>query len=220
MIIKEQHIINSISKAELGISKLNDEILKLEGLSSNKIRHFLNNLLEIDNINYLEIGTWKGSTFVSSLFKNKINSAYAIDNWSEFNEGADVEKIFRREVNKHLNCSNIIILEQDCFKTNLSKLSNPIDIYLYDGAHDYDSHYKAIDYFYPVFNDEFILIVDDYDPVPNWFQVQQATQDAIKDKNLNIIYENHLKSSGRNDKNSWWNGYYVAILSKNNEKNY
>jgi len=210
---KEKHIENSIAKAELGISKLNQEILNLEGFSSYKIRHLLNNLLELKKVNYLEVGTWKGSTFISSMYDNNINSAYAVDNWSEFLH-SDIKSTFFKNTNKHIPYKNFNFFEENCFDLELSKISNLIDVYLYDGAHDYESHYKAIKYFYSVLADEFILIVDDYDSVPTWEQVQKGTQDSIKDLNLNIIYEKHLKSVGRNDINSWWNGYYIALIKK------
>jgi len=207
---KKQHIINSINNADLGISKLTNKILNLEGLSSYKIRHLLNNLLELDDVNYLEIGTWKGSTLTSALFNNKVKNVYAIDNWSEFDKSGEVKKQFL----KNTKDFNFEFFEEDCYSIKLEQITHPINIFLYDGAHDYDSHYNALTYFYPVLADQFIFIVDDFDPVPSWQQVEKATRDSIRDLKLKIIYEKHIPSNGRNDKNSWWNGYYVSLLKK------
>lgn len=210
------HIAQAIMNANLFNSKLNQDILRLEGYSNPKNRHLLNNLLELEDANYLEIGTWKGSTFISSLFENSPTTAYAIDNWSEFSEGA--KATFLGAADKYLKESNYTFIEEDCFQVDLSKIKNPIDIYLFDGEHTYDSHYKSIDYYLPAMADTFILIVDDYDPVPNWTQVKEATEQSIKDNNLNILYDQHLTSNGlRNEAGEWWNGYYVALLEKNNE---
>lgn len=40
-------------------------------MSSPKVRHLLNNLCSLPSTSYLEIGTWKGSTWISALFQNQ-----------------------------------------------------------------------------------------------------------------------------------------------------
>jgi hypothetical protein len=87
--INIEHIQTSINNAEKGISQLPPAILGMEGMSSNKVRHFLNNVCNFDReivINYLEVGVWRGSTFCSAIFNNCLNYAVAIDNFTEFNE--------------------------------------------------------------------------------------------------------------------------------------
>ena len=70
--------------AESGISKIpiNSGVLQVEGMSTPKIRHLLNNINRWGR-NYLEIGSHKGSTFVSSLYGNE-KRGWSIDNYSEF----------------------------------------------------------------------------------------------------------------------------------------
>ena len=82
------HVIECINLAEQKQSKLTDEIALWhnhdphEGMSTPRIRHLFNNLLDkniankhgITETNYLEIGTWKGSTAVPALYKNKFQS--------------------------------------------------------------------------------------------------------------------------------------------------
>lgn len=55
----KQIIENAFENAEKNISKINDEILHIDGMSGKKTRHFYNNLLNIEDARYLEIGTWK-----------------------------------------------------------------------------------------------------------------------------------------------------------------
>jgi len=208
---KISHILNSILKAETQQSKLDFKTLNLEGFSSYKIRHFLNNLLEIPNTNYLEVGTFKGSTFAAALYKNNINDAYAIDNFTEFEEYGEIKKDFLRATKDF----KFTFLEEDCFSLDLNKIKNKINIYLYDGRHLYEDQYKALEYFYPILEDEFIFLVDDFDPYDeNWEVVEKGTRDAIKDLKLKTLFQMHLKSTGRNAMDSWWNGYYVSILKK------
>ena len=121
----------------------NNNILQIDGMSSARIRHFLNNMLELPDINYLEIGAARGSTLVSALFNNNPNSAYSID--FHYNDP---------DFTNNTAGLNFVRLEEDCFKIDLSKIKHPINMYLFDGGHTYEDHYKAIEYYYPVLADE------------------------------------------------------------------
>ncbi|MBT4497522.1 MAG: hypothetical protein HOC74_07365 [Gemmatimonadetes bacterium] len=76
----------SLMQTQLGISKLDKPIFFLNGMSSPKVRHFLNNLCELPQTRYLEVGCWRGSTLISALYDNhaSVNEVIAIDNFSEF----------------------------------------------------------------------------------------------------------------------------------------
>jgi hypothetical protein len=209
-----KHLEKSINNAQLNRSKLPKEILDCGGFSSSKIRHLLNNILELPDSNYLEVGVFMGSTFVSALYKNSLNSAYAVDNWSEFNDYGDIKTIFKTTCEK-FDLKNYEFFEEDCFKMDLSKIKNKINIYFYDGNHDESNQYKALKYFYPVLADEFIFMVDDFDSYDaKWAEVERGTRHAIKNCNLNVLFEKHLYSLGRNNADSWWNGFFVSYLKK------
>ncbi len=209
--IKVSHIENAILGAKVEVSKLNSGVLEIEGFSSCKIRHFLNNLFEAENINYLEIGVFTGSTFISALYKNKVNSAYIIDNWSEFGEycKGDVKTQFLNNAEKH-GINNFTLLEEDCFKLDLSKIKDKINIYFYDGEHTEESQCNALKYYYPVLADTFIYLVDDFD----YPHIRKGTRCGIVKMNLKVRYEKYLESNISNNVNGWWNGYFISILQK------
>src|SRR5688572_19504540 len=77
-----------IENAERGESRLNPEILKINGMSSPKIRHLINNICSYPDFKrYLEVGTWRGSTLLSAANGNKnIELAVGIDDFSQFVE--------------------------------------------------------------------------------------------------------------------------------------
>lgn len=209
-----KHLEKSINNAQLNRSKLSKEVLDCGGFSSSKIRHLLNNILELPDSNYLEVGVFMGSTFVSALYKNNLNSAYAVDNWSEFNDYGDIKTIFKTTCEK-FDLKNYEFFEEDCFKMDLSKIKNKINVYFYDGNHDESNQYKALKYFYPILADEFIFMVDDFDSYDaKWAEVERGTRHAMRNCNLNILFEKHLHSLGRNNADSWWNGFYVSYLKK------
>lgn len=208
-----EHVKQSIHNAELGISKLTEEILNLEGMSSDKVRHFLNNICSLNGGKYLEIGVWKGSTFISALYNNNLSDAIAIDNWSLF---AGPKETFINNVTNFLPTIASTFYESDCFKFNLDYIKNKINIYFYDGGHTQKEQELAFTYYNDIFENTFIAIVDDY----NWKEVQDGTQEAFRKLNYKILYEQYLPSPfnplpTQRNTTMWWNGLYVAVISKN-----
>ena len=180
----------------------------MDGMSGTNTRHFYNNLLNIDDARYLEIGTWKGSSVCSAMCGNKAN-VICIDNWSEFG-GPKSEFLVNFEKFKGLNDATFI--ENDCYKVDVSILPK-FNIYMYDGNHTNENHYKALLHYYNCLDDVFIFIVDDW----NWEDVRDGTINSIQKLNLKVLYEREIRLTLDNSttKGSWWNGIYVAVLQKN-----
>lgn len=202
------NLINKISINQIlclaEIKKLNEKALSIEGMSGKNIRYFLNAALSFDDVKYLEIGCWKGSTLYSALLNNNPNYALAIDNFSEF--GGPREQFYEnmKDLNKKFD-----FIDQDCFSIDKSKINHKFNIYFYDGDHSEESHEKALSYFYDILEDNFIYICDDW----NWEQVRNGTKKGIEKLNLNIKDEKSFFTDYQ-DPLSWWNGIYIAKLSK------
>lgn len=198
-------ILHSIECANNNITKLNDKALSLPGMSSNKVRIFLNTILEDTSSKYLEIGVWKGSTFYSALYGNNPSYAVAIDNFSEF---AGSSKAFLA------NMSDIttpyLFINGNCFSLDTTAFTDTFNIYFYDGNHKYESQKKAITNYYDRLDDEFIYICDDW----NFPDVPKGTMRGIEESNLKIIEQWLLPASHNGDTINWWNGLWVAILQK------
>jgi hypothetical protein len=203
----------SFQNAENNISKITDDIINMEGMSGTKTRHFYNNLLNTDNASYLEIGTWKGSSVCSAMCGNKAK-VVCIDNWSEFG-GPKSEFLVNFE--KFRGENDATFIENDCFKVDVSILPK-FNIYMYDGNHTNESHYKALLHYYDCLEDVFIFIVDDW----NWKDVRDGTINSIQQLKLKVLYEKEIKTTnddthsemGSPEQKAWHNGIYVAILQK------
>jgi hypothetical protein len=207
-----EYIKISFCNAENNISKITDDIINMEGMSGTKTRHFYNNLLNTEDARYLEIGVWKGSSTCSAMYKNKAN-VICIDNWSEFGGPKDE---FVNNFNKFKGENDATFIESDCFKVDVSTLPK-FNIYMYDGNHTNESHYKALLHYYNCLDDIFIFIVDDW----NWKDVRDGTFESIKKLNLKILYQKEIRLTWDNSvtlepelSKTWWNGIYVAILQK------
>jgi hypothetical protein len=201
-----QHIKNSINLAEKEQSNLKPETFSVPGFTSPKIRHLLNNLGNFPDLNYLEIGVHKGATFVATNFNNNLSSSIAIDNWSEFAEADSGTLTVKNEFIGH--CQKLLtnsyqIIEQDCFTIAKEQIPNPINFYLYDGAHSYEAQMNALKHFYPMLADTFIYLVDDW----NWPDPRCGTHQAIHDLNLKILFKVELDEG-------YWNGLFVSVLQK------
>ena len=202
------HVKNCIKNANEQKSKLTKEVLSIDGMSSCKVRHFLNNVCSLEGAQYLEIGIYKGSTFIAGLYKNNnLIDPIAIDNWSEFGG----RYAFKQYTNKFLLENVFRVIDQDAFSINVHQLFyRPVNIYFYDGYHSYEAQYKAFTHYDKVFADTFIAIVGDW----NSDQVRNGTQDAFKALGYTILFEEVLPAPYNGDKDNWWNGLYVAVIKK------
>lgn len=207
-----EHVRNAFKNAEKGISKINDEIKNMDGMSGLYTRHFYNNILNMEDARYLEVGPWKGSSVCSAMYQNKA-TVVCIDNWSQFG-GPKGEFISNFEKFKGDNKATFI--EQDSFLVDVSILPK-FNIYMYDGHHSHESQYKALQHYLDCLDETFIFIVDDW----NDEHVRNGTNAAIKDLQLKILYEKEVRLTWDNThtqqplaRNTWWNGIYIVVLQK------
>lgn len=201
----KQHVELAFENAEKGESKITDGILNIDGMSGKKTRHFYNNLLNKADARYLEIGTWKGSSVCSAMCGNKAK-VVCIDNWSEF---GGPKKEFLTNFNTYKGENEASFIEQDCYKIDISQFPK-FNIYMYDGNHSKDSHYKALVHYYNYLDDMFVFIVDDW----NWKDVRDGTHESFKKLKLSVLYEKEIYTRTNSTHATWWNGIYVAILKK------
>jgi len=207
-----KHVENCLKETDNWNSKITQDIYEIDGMSGKKTRHFYNNLCSMDNTQYLEIGTWKGSSICSAMCNNNMRCV-AIDNWAEF--GGPKEEFFIN-FNKFKGKNNAIFIEEDCWKVDISKIGK-FNIYMYDGHHSETSHYNALNYYLSCLENEFIYLVDDW----NLYRIRDGTINSIKDNNLKILYQkeiitsfkgNYARPNGINS--DWHNGISIFVLKK------
>lgn len=196
-------------------SSISDWVLKINGMSGKKYRHFINNLIRnIKDARYLEIGCWKGSTACSALSNNKVK-CYLIDNWSEF--GGPKEDFISNLDRCKFECVNIDshFQEIDFRKVDYSQIGK-YNVYLFDGPHTEQDQYDALQVASPALDDEFIFICDDW----NWPDVRSGTKRSIKDLNLEILYSIEIRTTDDDsclsgfENSDWHNGYFISVLKK------
>ncbi len=200
-----------IKKSENLKSKLTEEILAIEGMSSPKTKHLLNNLCT-NSSNWLEIGSYRGCTLIAAAYQNINTRIWAVDNFSQFDHQNTNKGILYGNIKKHVPSSNITFLNMDFKELSDSPniRDNSLDVLFYDGEHTEQAQYDGLSITYKLMKDEFICLVDDW----NFPEVEIGTLRAIKDLNLNVLEQYILPANFNGDVENWWNGLFVARMKK------
>lgn len=186
MVEKIKQIEEAILRADNGKSKLTEEILLLPAFNTHAIKHLLNNLGAIST-KYLEVGLHKSGAFICAQYGNDIYGV-GIDNWTEFEQDGESKRISWELCQKYLDPSKHQLFEMDCFTATTEIIGGDFDMLTYDANHSFEAQYKAIGYFLPFMQDQFILNVDDTE----WADPREATEKAIKDLGLTVLFKQHL----------------------------
>jgi hypothetical protein len=210
--LKINKIKDAIERALKRQSGLSTEAIEVPALSSLNIRHLLNNLGAISTIT-CDHGSHVGGSYCSMVYGNEnIKTAIAIDSWaSDHMGGLRHEAEFRENADKFTPSSTkLLIVKSDSFEVNLDYFPKQIDLYYFDGSHDYDSQRKALTYYLPAMADEFIFCVDDY----MLDEVKKGTQDGINDSKCEVLFEQEFITDHEYDNESFWRGWYLCFLKK------
>lgn len=208
---KIQAIKEAIEKAKNHQSKMDDTAWSVPALSSLKIRHLMNNLGAIST-RYFECGVHKGGLFCSTISNNP-NLLIATANDSFASDETNEEKAWPQFIFNSGKCKSekteFAVIVGDTFEVDPSIIVGPIDLYLFDADHSYESQRKAMTRFLPAMADEFIVCVDDFD----WPDVAAGTIKGLDEANIEIVYSKWFKGNDH-DNDGWWNGFYVALIKK------
>ena len=215
-----EHIEKSLHWSDLEVSKLTQDILDIPGISSNKVKMFLNNLCSLPNSKYLEIGVYRGATFCSAIYGNDIK-AIGIDNWSSpfikpanpnhklgfyQQKSQNPKDEFLNNVKKYANTKNVEAYMANYLDFDYSTIE-PVDIIFYDGETKFYDRYNIIKKLLPIMKNECIFIFDD------WVWENDKALQSIQDSGLFIKYQKNIYTNGE-DPNDYWNGLGIFILQK------
>jgi hypothetical protein len=203
---------HSFECALANIGSLPDFVRAIEGMSGQKYRTFINNLVgSHSGARYLEIGSWCGSTATAALYGNSVK-ALCIDNWSDFGGPratffANIERVLSPAV-------KFQFIENDFRRVDYTSIGR-FNIFLFDGPHKERDQYDGIMVARPALEKSFVLIVDDW----NRLQVRLGTFRAVRDAGYCIASSIEIRTTRDNShprvhgvNSDWHNGYFIAVL--------
>jgi hypothetical protein len=197
-------------------SSFNEERFYIPGLSSNKIRHFLNHLCGFNDSIYLELGCYIGSTFYAATENNPIR-AFAVDNFIEKDIKPFRDDVFLPSVKdpaleflSKFNNPRWSFSNKDVRELSEKDISDKPNIIFYDAGHEYYQQYENLNSIINLLADKFILVLDD----ANFDGVVESANGFIQNNNLNVLFERKILTTIPEDENSWWNGIYILVLQK------
>ena len=189
----------------------------IEGLSSHRVRHFLNHLCSDPGNTYLEIGSYTGSTYFAAIMNNNIYS-YAVDNFEHEIAPARDDIIWKgvKDPKQSFMKNNMMfgslkstLLDKDANDINEDDINRKPNIIFYDGDHD-ENQVSCLNNLLPLLADTFVLVLDD----ANFDGVIRTGQNFVEINNLELLFERQILTPELEDSTSWWNGLYILILKK------
>ena len=164
---------------------------------------------------YLEVGSAMGSTAVSVLDAGI--PVTVVDNWEQditSQEGAfdlpmNTKDLFLENTEAYSELINIY----DCDLFDVDLGDKKYDFFMYDGPHDEETTAKAVEYYSTWFDSNAVLIFDD----ANWDGVISGAAKGISRTNFNVVYTKMLLNPIE-DPTKWWNGLFIMVIEKNENR--
>lgn len=184
--------------------------LQVPGLTSKRVQNLLMGLGSKVNT-YLEVGSAMGAT-AAAVGVNDID-IHCVDNWSSSiqpQQGAFAlpTNTLQEFKNNTGHIKRLTIHNSDMLEVDLNTLPK-IDMFFYDGPHDFDSTKRAVEYYSNTLSDTSLLIFDD----ANWTDVVKGAEAGVQSAGLNIVYNRLLLNEIENPQ-MWWNGLYIMVVQK------
>lgn len=161
--------------------KFQQALDRVQGMTTPNVMQLLNfavSCMEPDEV-YCEIGSYQGSSLIGALLDNPDRKAYAVDNFSELDEGSDslenlLENLRNFDLQDRVNFSNRDF-EEFLLDWREKDESPKIGVYFYDCAYDYRSQIIGLLFIRHFLADRALIVVNNC----NWKTVQQAQSDFV-----------------------------------------
>lgn len=190
----------------------------VEGMNTENIRYLINETVRryAQDGCYLEVGCWRGASLLSAALFNPTTTCVGVDNFEGFNEDRRNAGILDRNLGKFEFPKNIKVFNMD-YRTGFAhvpysiwdgelRVQKFIDVYFYDGHHDYEDQMIGLEIALPFLNDRCIIMVDD----PNEPQVDAANRKFLeRHREFTTLFEFKHPYLKTHRSHPWWNGMKV-----------
>lgn len=209
------HINDSIEKANRHQSWIHADALNVRGFTTGVMIRLFSNIvhLPISEPAYLEVGLYGGKSFCACMNNSPTLHLYGIEDFSQPFDIPTIREELEANIEKFKGgAKSVTVINSDCFKVDPKQIKYPVQVYLYDGCHDYEFQQKALPHFIEAMDDTFVFMVDDF----SWSSVSTGTFDGIKELGDKIKVERQwiLKGDKAQDDEKFHNGLGIFLISK------
>jgi hypothetical protein len=213
-------------------SKLSEREKELFGLSSTRLRAFLNNLCSKPQTSYLEIGVYRGATILSALYGNEGTKAVGVENflyddrepnkkapegfiWDNMQSQLEANLQRYSDEDAKVDISNITIIKDSFQNVDWSKQSK-FDICFFDVSPvTVEVYQDFFDKVLPAMNTESVVIFSNYSNSQHAEQLDKVFSNNI-DK-VQVVWKEQRVSSGLSDSTKYYSGIGIFSIKKNNK---
>lgn len=223
-----EYVEAALQLADREESKINEREKELFGLSSTRLRSFLNNICTKPNTKYLEIGVYRGATLISAMYGNPTCKAVGIESfqyeereltrwapkgqiWPNMKSQllANIERY--KDPSYNVQTGNIAIIDQPFEEADLSTIGK-FNVCFFDVSPITAKTYTDFaDKILPLMEDESVVIFSNYSN-----ESSSALLNEFKNniKTAAISFELQRISSGLSDSTKYYSGILVLGLKK------
>ena len=152
---------------------------------------------------YVEVGTYQGGSLISALRDNDAR-AIGVDSFGEFTQTNSFEITARNLI--VFGVLDRVTLHNMGFKDYFAQhpADQKIQVYYYDGAHDYETQLAGMEAGWPFLHKGSIILVDDY----TYPEVSRAVNQFVAN-HINQVKFQFVMLPNDNTDETWWNGVLV-----------
>lgn len=204
--------------AELDKSKLREFDRDLYGNSGNRIKHTINNICGFkENLVYVELGVYRGSTLIAANYQNKLIS-YGIDDFTiDMKEGDwyketgwNNPKIAVKELLDRYKFSNVTLFESEATKLDIKKIPKKIDILHYDLDQHHANVEQVLRHYILSFDKYTILLISNW----NSIHIRNSFANfAYRTPDIEVEKIAEQLSSTTGDSLNWYNGFAAFVFN-------
>lgn len=227
--ITQEFVEAALTLADMGQSKISETEREAFGLSSVRLRALLNNLCSVKDVNYLELGVYRGATLFSAVYGNPTCKAVGVENYRyeerELKRWAPDGEIWPnmksqllsniqryKEYGNPVTTDNITIVESNFEDVDWSGMPK-FDIVFYDIAPTNASLYEAfITKVLPALSAESVVVFSNYSN-----QQHGKDLDAAFANHANVVdiqWKKQRVSGGLSDATQYYSGIAIMGLKK------
>lgn len=203
---------DAIRRARNHESCLDASVLEVPGFSTGVMRRLVSNLCEHAKC-YVEVGAYCGGTACAAI-NNKVGLTAII--FEDFSQSFGRDDV-RAQLEQHLmgtakGPGAYTELVEKNYLMALDHITEPVDIYFYDGLHTYDAQREALPSMLSKLAKKFLFLVDDF----NWDDVRRGTDDSIEALKDSVGVRNawHLRGQKIQDDPIYHNGFAIFACEK------